>query len=95
MQRTTVFGECRWVQDNQIIAATCLIQELKRIVTECLMTLIAWEVQLHISIGQFDGLGTAINGMNQFCTASHRIEREASRVTEHIKNLLSLSILLQ
>ena len=59
------------------------------------MPFITWEVQFHIGIGEFNGLGAAIHGMNQLCPTPHGIERKASGITEHVQHALTLRELLQ
>lgn len=45
MQGTTVLGERRRVEDDEVVIGTCLLQILEGILTICLMTGIAREVQ--------------------------------------------------
>ena len=59
------------------------------------MAFIAREIQLHITIGQFDGLRTAIYGMYQFCPAPHSVERESTGIAEHVQHTLSFGEALQ
>ena len=50
MERTTVLGKGGRIENDQVILVTSLFQILERILTEGLMTLIAWEIQFHITI---------------------------------------------
>ena len=95
MQGTTVLGECRGIQDNQVILAVSLFQKLEGILAESLMTVVAGEVQLHVAVGQFDGLGTAVDGMDERRPTPHGIEREATCIAEHIQYPTVLGVFLQ
>ena len=95
MQSPSVLGKSRWVKNNQVIDIIRIVKEFERIITECLMPFIAREVQFHIGIGEFNGLGAAIHGMNQLCPTPHGIERKASGITEHVQYPLVFGVPFQ
>ena len=70
-----------------------IVQKLKGILAESLMALVAREVQFDVAVGQFDGLGTGVDGVNQRCPTPHGIKREATRVAEHIEHTAAVSIM--
>ena len=71
------------------------LQELEGILAIRLMTSITWEVQLHILLGQFDGFRRTVYTVYEFGTTTHGIERETTRIAEHIQDALTLRIMLQ
>ena len=95
MQGTTVFGKGRGIQYNQVVLAVSLFQKLEGILAEGLMAVVAGEVQLHVTVGQFDGLGTAVDGMDECRPTPHGIEREATCIAEHIQYPPALGVFLQ
>ena len=95
MQRPTVFGKGRWIEDNQVVLAASLLQIAEGILAVSLMTGIAREVQLDIAVGEFDGLGTTIDGMHKFGPTPHGIKRESTGITEHIQYASALGKALE
>ena len=61
VQSRAVLGKSRWVENNQVVLSVGGIEELKGILTESLMTLVARKIELYILVGQLDGLRTTIN----------------------------------
>ena len=89
MQRTAVLGKCGRVEDYEVVVATCLVEIFEGILAESLVTLVAREIELDVLGGEFDSLGTAVNGVNECGTASHGIERETACVAEHVEHTLA------
>ena len=89
VKRTAVLGKGGRVEDDEIVVATCLVEIFKGILAERLVTLVAREIELDVLGGEFDSLGTAVNGVNECGTASHGIERESARVAEHVEHTLA------
>ena len=95
MQRPTVLGKGRRIEDYQVVLVVGALQILESILTEGLMTSVTREIQLYITIRELDGLGTAVDGMNECCPTPHGIERETTRIAEHIEHFLVLGIFLE
>ena len=100
MQGTSVLGKGWRVENDEVVGrvrtlAHTTFQELESILAESLVAGVAREVQLHVCLGQLNGLGTAVNAMHQLGTSTHSIEREASRIAEHIQHTLTTGIMLQ
>ena len=90
-----MLGKCRRVENNQVVFVFGGIQKLERILAECLMTLVAGEIQFNVGVGQFDGFGTAVHRVYQPGLAPHGIKRETSGVAEHVEHALVFGIMLQ
>ncbi len=95
VQCTTVLGERRRVEDNQVVVATGTLQILERILAISLVTLVTGEVQLHVLCGQLNSLGTAIHRVDKLRPTPHGVEREATGIAEHIKHLLAIRELFE
>ena len=78
--------ESRRVEDDEIVLVVGIVKKLEGIFTKSLVTGVTREVERHVAVGQFDGLGTAVNRMNQAGTTAHSIEREAARIAEHVQH---------
>ena len=58
----------------------------------------AWvvrEVEFNVLFGEFYGLGRRIDAMYEFSTATHSIERETTRIAEHVEHSLAFGVFLQ
>ena len=86
---TTVLGKCRGVEDDEVVVATGTVEILEGILAEGFMTTVVVEVETDIASGQFDGLGTAVNGMDQTGAATHGIEGETAGIAEHVEDALA------
>ena len=98
VQRPPVLGKGRRVEHNEVVRNVIsrhIIHIFESILAKSLVALVAWEVQLHVAVGQFNGLGAGVDRVYQFGPASHGIEREAARIAEHIEHAAATGILLQ
>ena len=89
VESTAVLGKYGRVADYEVVVASCLVEIFEGILAESLVALITGEIEFDILCGEFDGLGTAIDGVNECGTASHGIERESARVAEHVEHTLA------
>ena len=64
MECPTVLGKSGRIENDKIVLIASLLEILEGILAESLMTRIAGEIELYIAVGEFDGLGTAIDGMD-------------------------------
>ena len=92
-----MFGKCRRIENNQIIfvGVVCIVQILECIFTKGFVAFVTGEIQINVSICQFYGFSTTINGMNHLGLPTHGINGKAARITEHIQYAFVLSIVLQ
>src|SRR5574344_1502741 len=51
-ERIFVLGECRWIEDDEIVGCFHLVQELERVFSKCLMAIAVGEVEFHIGVGK-------------------------------------------
>ena len=94
-QSRTVLGKSRRIKNNQIILLVMFIKILEGIFADSLMACISREIERNILIGQFYRLGTAVYGVNSLSPASHRINRKAAGIAEHVEHALTLGIMLE
>ena len=64
MECPTVLGKGRRIENDKIVLIASLLEILEGILAESLMTSIAGEIELYIAVGEFDGLGAAIDRMD-------------------------------
>ena len=95
VQGSPMLGKGWRVENDEVVGVVGLIKELEGIVAESLMTLIVREIQLYVGIGQFDSLGAAIHRMNECGSATHGVDRESSRIAEHVEHFLAAGVLLE
>ena len=93
--RIFVFGERRWVKDDEVVGVLRFFQELEGVFGETLMTRVVGEVEVHVSLREFNGFGGSIDAMNECCSASECIDAEAAGIAEHVENMTSLGIVFQ
>lgn len=89
MKSTAMLGKSRRIEDDEIVVASSPVEILKGILAESLVALVAREIQFDVLGGEFDGLGTAVNGVHQCGATSHGIERETASVAEHVEHTLA------
>ena len=89
VESAAVLGKCGRVEDYEVVVASSLVEIFEGILAESLVALITGEIEFDILGGEFDGLGTAVNGVHECGTASHGIERESARVAEHVEHTLA------
>ena len=89
VESAPMLGKCGRVEDYEVVVASCLVEIFEGILAESLVTLVAREIELDVLGGEFDSLGTAVNGVNECGTASHGIERESACVAEHVEHTLA------
>ena len=89
VESAAVLGKCGRVEDYEVVVASCLVEIFEGILAESLVALITGEIEFDILGGEFDGLGTAVNGVHESGTASHGIERESACVAEHVEHTLA------
>lgn len=89
-QCSTVLCKSRRVKDDEVIFVAIFLKELEGILTESPVSGVVWEVHVHISVGQFDGFARTVDRVHDFRTATHGVEREASRVAEHVQHTFAL-----
>ena len=89
-----MLGKGRRVEDDEVVLVVMGIEILERIVAVSLVTAVAGEVQGHIEIGQFDGLGAAVYRVDRLGTAPHGIYRKTARVAEHVEYISATGIVL-
>ena len=94
-QSRTVLGKSRRIKNYQIILLVVFVEILESIFADSLMASISREVKRNILIGQFYSLGTAVYRVNSLSLASHRINREAASIAEHVEHTLTLGIMLE
>ena len=90
MQRSSVLGEGRRVENDQVVAVAHAVEIFECVLTESLVSGVAWEVHIHIACGELNCLCATIDRMYQFGSSSHGIEGESACVAEHVQHLLSL-----
>ena len=56
-QRSTMLGECRRVEDDEVVLPSHTVEILEGIFGVCLMTIVAGEIKLYIGTGEVDSLG--------------------------------------
>ena len=64
MERPTVLGKGGRIENDEIVLIASLLEILEGILAESLMARIAGEIELYIAVGEFDGLGAAIDRMD-------------------------------
>ena len=95
LQCVTMLCKGRWVKNDKVILTIVIIKILKSILSDSQsMTRIIREVEFDILIRQFDSLSRTVHRMYHFCPTTHSINRETTRVTEHIQYTSSLCIIL-
>ena len=90
-----MFGERRWVKDDEVVGVLRSFQELEGVFGETLMTRVVGEVEVHVSLREFNGFGGSIDAVNECCSASECIDAETAGVAEHVENMTSLGIVFQ
>ena len=94
VKHLTMLGESGWIEDDEVVGERFSLEEVEGIGSISAMTGIAREVQFHVGIGDTDSLLRYINGMYQFSSTTHSIERESTRIAEHIEHTASTSEML-
>ena len=69
-----VLGECRWVEDDEVVEILGVVEELECVLAECLMALVAREIQSHVGVGQLYCFGAAVHGVHEVGSAAHGVE---------------------
>ena len=64
MECPTVLGKSGRIENDKIVLIASLLEILEGILAESLMARIAVEIELYIAVGEFDGLGATIDGMD-------------------------------
>lgn len=95
VQSRAVLGESGWIKNDEIIAVVVTVEIIESIVADGLMALITREVHSHVELRELNSLCAAVYRMHNLGTASHGIDREASRIAEHVKHALALGIVLK
>ena len=90
-----MLGESGWIKNDEIIAVVVTVEIIESIVADGLMALITGEVHSHVELRELNSLCAAVYRMHNLGTASHGIDREASRIAEHVKHALALGIVLK
>lgn len=93
VQSSSVFGECRRVNDHQIVFVFGdVAQELDGIGTIACMSGRLETVQEHIPFYHIDGLAGAVHGINVNCAGAEGIDGEASGVAEEVQDVTASGI---
>ena len=97
VQGSAMLGKGRRVEDDKVVMMLLVdaLQELKCVFAEGFVTRVAREIQLHVLLGQLDGLARAVHAMHQLGATPHGIERETTSIAEHIQDALAVGILFQ
>ena len=94
VKHLTMLGKSGWIKNDEVVGERFSLEEIEGIGSISAMTGIAREVQFHVGIRDTDGLLRHIDRMDQFCSTTHSIERESTRIAEHIEHTASTSEML-
>ena len=84
-----MFGKGWRVKDDKVEICTAMPQEVEGIFGESLMARFSGEVQLYIGTSEFNCLFACIHTNYPLGTATKCINRETTRITEHVENIAS------
>ena len=92
VERTTMLGEGGRIEDDEVVLVASLFEILKGILTKGLMALIVGEIQFDVAVGEFDGLGTTIDGMDELGPTPHSVKRKTASIAEHVEYALASGV---